>query len=211
MRVLILMLFIIAHTFEIGAKPMPVIHSDTLIVESNIFKIDLCNDSMNNETLMIYKNGTVLIKRNDYFPLDLKITDFNGDGFPDLLFILGSGTIYNLFLYDKLTHSFMELENFDNFPEAKRVRKTQYYYSYSHSGCADVNWDSYLFYIKGYKAIPIGNIHAINCKDEVSKGIFIYKYQNGKSVYLHTVKPPKYDKWQFIEHYWSRHFNDFVH
>ncbi len=137
------------------------------------------------------------------------------DGMQDIrVHFTGSG-LENLLLYDSLHKSFVQVENFDAYPEPLPVQGTRYYYSYRHSGCADMDWNSDLFYIAGYKTICIGNIEGLQCDDPGEKqGIFIYKIHNDKKSLYQTLPVDSIagydDKWGFIKSYWANNYGRFA-
>jgi len=170
-------------------------------------------------------DGTYLIKDNDtilhldqyYFAVGFK--DLNQDGYKDLLLDLG-GNIperYDLMLFDPKKMNFIEIKDFQKFPAPKMIRGTRYYYSYHKSGCADNNWDSDLFYIKGDKVIKLGTISGRECDNSgMTDGLYVYKLTgNGKKLYktfpIQIIYKYKEGKWGFIKQYWERNFKGFVH
>src|SRR5690242_5236450 len=90
--------------------------------------------------LIAKSNDTVLNLQESFF--EFKFKDFNNDGYKDLYLDWG-GNIperYTLYLFVPSTGKFKELKNFSEFPDAKLIKGTNYYYSYSRGGCADDAW-----------------------------------------------------------------------
>jgi hypothetical protein len=158
-----------------------------------------------------------ILKVADLHP-NFEFGDFNGDGLKDIRihYMSNVPAIQDLLLYDKSTKNFKLVDKFSNFPDPKPLEGTKYYYSYHRSGCADMNWDSDLFYIENYKAIRIGNIAGYECENrDVKDGIYIHRVQGDKET-LVEKKPigtiEKYDdyKWGFIKAYWTKNYKRFL-
>lgn len=98
-----------------------------------------------------------------------------------------------------------------DFPWAEKIGNTQYYYSYHRSGCADMNWDSY---INNYKKVKIGNISGQECDGTGTKnGPYINKIMGEKrkelaKLPIHTIKQYKEYKWGFIKLYWYKNYKE---
>ncbi len=164
--------------------------------------------------LMKSKKDTVLqLKQADYF--DFHFKDFNQDGYEDI-YLEWSGNIperYSLYLFVPSKGRFKELKNFSNFPSAKPLVGTNYYYSYFPSGCADDAWGSYLFCIKGYSAIKMAKIKGDGCG--IDDGISIFKVINNKEnpikrLPLNTINKYRDGKWGFIKSYWQKNYSVFL-
>lgn len=169
-------------------------------------------------------DGTYVIKGQDTllhleeFYISVEFRDFNKDGYKDLFLDLGGNTPerYDLLLFNPKELKFVAVKDFRDFPAPVMIPGTWYYYSYHKSGCADLNWDSDLFYIKGNKVIKIGTISGRECNDSgVKDGLYVYKQKRaGKKLYkslpIQTIYKYKEHKWGFIKQYWERNFKDFV-
>jgi hypothetical protein len=159
------------------------------------------------------KYDTVLNLEDSYF--DFQFKDFNKDGFKDI-FLDWGGNIpdrYTLYLFIPLTGKFKEVKNFSDFPLAKPLPGTHYYYSYNSSGCADDAWISHLFYIKNYSAIEVGEIIGDGCG--IDDHIDIFKVVNNKEslikrLPLNTIEKYKDNKWGFIKAYWLKNYRKFI-
>jgi len=167
--------------------------------------------------LLNTKGDTVLKKSDDY--IDWEFKDFNKDGYPDILLTYSSNTPYvlDLFLYVPATRKFREIKNFNMFPAPEHIKRTKFYYSYHKSGCADMNWDSDLFYIKGFKAIRIGNIAGRQCdnRDGVKDAVYIRRVHGNKEQLFKTLPIKviwqyKDLKWGFIKEYWTKNYKTFM-
>ena len=118
--------------------------------------------------------GDTVLHLNELYSA-FKFQDFNKDGLKDI-FLEWVGNIperYSLYLFDRPSSKFKELKNFESFPDAKLIKGTKLYYSYSRGGCADNTWNSRLFYIKEKTAVEIGMIHGEGCG--IKDGIYIYR------------------------------------
>ena len=144
-----------------------------------------------------------------------KFSDFNGDGFNDILldFVTNTPDERDLYLYVVASHQFVPVKNFFDFPAAERIPGTHYYYSYHHSGCADFDWDSDLFYLRDFQAIRLGNISGVGCPadDREKPAIYIHKIRNTneylvKKFPIAVIERYQKNKWGFIEQYWKKHY-----
>ncbi len=152
--------------------------------------------------------------RNDNNPSEFILTDFNEDGFLDieLHFMTNVPDVNEILIFNPELKIYTEIENFSSFPASIKIKNTNYYYSYERSGCADSNWDSYLYYLKENKAIKIGNIHTIECDNESDNGIYIYKINGENKEQIKLIPIPKKgfeNKWEFIEKYWNENYMKF--
>jgi hypothetical protein len=165
-------------------------------------------------SLLTSKGDTVLnLPQESYF--DFKFKDFNLDNFKDLYLEYSGNTPekYSLFLYVPPQGNFKEIKNFSDYPDAKPVKGTKYYYSYSRGGCADNTWDSDLFYIKSSSSIKIGSIHGDGCG--IKDGIYIYNVKDGRNILiktlpLNTIKDYRDYKWGFLKQYWNNNYRQFL-
>lgn len=152
--------------------------------------------------------------RNNNNPSEFIFTDFNEDGFTDieLHFMTNVPNVNDILIFNPESNSFIEIENFSNFPASIKIIGTNFYYSYQSSGCSDSNWDSDLYYLKENKAVRIGNIHVIECDNDDERGIFIYKVngENKKQIKLIPIEKKDFDnKWDFIKIYWTENYKEF--
>jgi len=123
--------------------------------------------------------------------------------------------IADLIVYDIKNQKFVQVENFSKFPDSRPITETKYFYSYHRSGCADMDWDSDLFYIENFKTIKIGNISGRECENTIVKdGIYIYSITGEnkkliKTMPIGTINKYKDYKWGFIKDYWSKNYKLF--
>lgn len=167
---------------------------------------------------LLNANGDTLLKKNDYY-IDAEFKDFNKDGHQDIILHYASNApmVLDLFLYVPTTGKFRELINFRDFPAPEQIKGTKFYYSYHKSGCADMNWDSDLFYIENFRAVRIGNIAGRQCdnKDGVKDAVYIHKVHNDKEklfkkLPIDTILKYKDYKWGFIQKYWTKNYRLFI-
>ena len=149
----------------------------------------------------------------------LTFTDFNGDGYKDIVvnYFTNVPDVQDLLLYDKKNKNFKIVPHFDRYPAAIRLSHTGLYYSYHRSGCADLNWDSDLFRIINFKIVKVGNIKSNGCGGEDSgpAGILVYKYvgkhqQLEKTFSISALNEYKDWKWGFIANYWKHNYQKFI-
>lgn len=168
---------------------------------------------------ILKSNGEIVSRINslDYFSFhSFKFTDFNEDGYKDLLveYISNVPGVCELLLYDERTKKFIQVKDFPDYPAPQRLKNTNLYYSYHRSGCADSNWDSDLFKIVNNKIIKIGNISGLDCGGKET-GVFITKVRGSKEHLLKEypiseIEKYKNYKWGFIEQYWKRNYRKFI-
>jgi hypothetical protein len=171
-----------------------------------------------NDTLYVLnKRSDTILKVPDLHP-NFEFDDFNGDGAKDIRihYMSNVPAIQDLLLFDKFKKNFKLVKNFSNFPDPNPVKGTKYYYSYHRSGCADMNWDSDLFYIENYKAIRIGNISGRQCdnQDGEKDAVYIHKVYHEKTILFRTLPIGtiwgyKDLKWGFIKEYWTKNYKLF--
>jgi len=201
---------------ETDLKKTYPLHIDTLKINSQEF-IVIQNDPRDerNMNLSILNNKKDTVYIHDGFASNgFEFEDFDNNGILDIRLyqITNVGGISELIFYDKENKIFKAVKEFDNFPDPSKINKTNYWYSYHGSGCADINWGSELFKIENFKAIKIGEIEGFGCEDEKENGIFIYKINGDskKRIYSEKRKSGYYnDKWDFIQKYWNENYRKF--
>jgi hypothetical protein len=175
-HILILALFIqIAMTLNCQETRIDstILCVDTATIEGIHYKaIFKTNDNF----YILDSNENIVFKSNDY-SRSFEFVDFDNDGMKDILFsYISNIPLKDLLLYDINNKGFTPVEDFSKYPEPIKIKCTKYYYSYHKSGCADMIWDSDLFFIQNFTAVPLGNISGNGCDDEEEKGgIYIYK------------------------------------
>jgi len=197
-----------------------IIKNDSIVINKTKFFIFFKRDTIDpywSDTLAILDNNgnTAYIKAGVIH--EYEFSDFNNDGNKDILIhhIANTSGVFDLVLFNPKSYSFIDVEAF-YYPAAVNIKNTNYYYSYYGAGCADMNWQSDLFYIENYVAIPLANIQGEGC-DGLSdvQGIFINKVINDTNVLYETypidtiTKLDGY-KWEFIEKYWTKNYRKFV-
>jgi len=207
---------------EVAPKPgkSATIKSDT-ILNSSIGYVEGCRFviacNSRHHLFLLNNKGDTLYQDSVYSPQQ-KFVDFNGDGYKDILieYMTNVPGIEDLLLYDKTKSTYKKVIDLQQFPSAERIGNSNYYYSYHRSGCADMDWDSDLFYIENYKTIKIGNISGNECGDTgVKDGIYISKVQGEKQTEIaklpiSTIKRYKDYKWGFIKQYWHKNYKKFL-
>ena len=155
-----------------------------------------------------------ILYQNDNNPSEYIFTDFNEDGFSDIVlhFMTNVPDVNEILIFNPELKSFVEIENFSSFPASKKIEETELYYSYHRSGCADSNWDSDLYYLEKSRAIKIGNIHVLECDNENENGIYFYRVNGDKKKQLEYIPIENKNfenKWEFIEKYWTENYHKF--
>jgi hypothetical protein len=195
---------------EVKSIDSTILHVDTTTVLGEHYKAIFRTDNM----LYVTKaNGDTVLKESNLVP-DFEFSDFNGDGHRDLLIsYISNIPVKDLFLFDIHERNFKKVEGFSNYPESKPITGTPYFYSYHRSGCADMNWDSDLFYIDQFKTNLIGNISGKQCEGE-KIGILITRIDGEAKKLIDTFPIEAIDnypenKWGFVKEYWTKNYNKF--
>jgi hypothetical protein len=197
------------------------IYSDSLAV--SITKVTVDNKNYIGFMKELYfilldANCDTMIKKQDYYH-QFEFKDFDLDGHLDVFLYLASNTpsVIDLYLYEPSSKKFKLIQNSSEYPAPEKIRGTKYYYSYHKSGCADLNWDSDLFYIHNFKVVRIGNISGIGCSDKFGKkdGIYISVIRKDKknlikTLPIDTIGKFKDYKWGFIKDYWTKNYKNFL-
>lgn len=186
-------------------------YCDSTII--NGIKFKACTKKENGKLFVIKKERDTI-----EFPVENggpEFLDFNKDGYDDLYihYITNVPNVHDVALYNPKNNRFELVDNLQSYPSPKKLTGTQYYYSYHRSGCADMNWDSDLFYIQKNKTIKIGNIEGSGCGDE-KQGISIYSIRGDTrklvdTFPIDTIGGYEKFKWGFIEDYWKNNINKF--
>ena len=152
---------------------------DTLKIDNSFYFViqDDPRSETNRNLVILNDKSDTIYKHNDFATNGFEFEDFDNDGTLDIRLyqISNVGGLSELIMFDKNSKEFKNVENFTRFFEPTKPKKTKLWYSYHRSGCADINWDSDLFYIHNFKAIRIGNISGRGCEGEPKNGIFINK------------------------------------
>ncbi len=196
---------------EVNSMDSTILRIDTTTILGEHYKVIYRTDNM----LYVTKaNGDTVLKESNLFG-DFEFSDFNGDGHSDLLINYVSNIpIKDLFLFDINKQNFKRVEGFSNYPESKPIIGTPYFYSYHRSGCADMNWDSDLFYIDQFKTNLIGNISGKQCEGE-KFGIIITRIDGEARKLIDTfaieaIENYQENKWGFIKKYWTENYTKFI-
>lgn len=158
---------------------------------------------------IINENNDTIFKES--LDPNFEFVDFDEDGYEDVMFTyMGNISVNDVLLYTPEKNTFIKVDSLTNFPDPKRIEGTPFYYSYHRSGCADMSWDSDLFYIQDFKTHLIGNI-SVDCDIDT---IFVHKVKNGeyilyKKLSLDVLDSYEEYKWGFIADYWSKYYKHF--
>ena len=217
---LISTIFLLTISFQLFAQKSKATQIDTTIYSQQTVTIQgkkyngfLTPDGFR---LLNSKNQIYLKHSGDYFTWEFK--DFNKDGYRDIYLDKGGNTPerFDLLLFLPKTKSFRQVKYFENFPAPENISRTKYFYSYHKSGCADMNWDSDLFYINDFKAVRLANISGSECENSgIKDGLYINKLNGDKKILFKTlpidaVHKFKDDKWGFIKKYWTENYKLFL-
>jgi hypothetical protein len=163
--------------------------------------------------------GDTIVKSEAYY-FEAKFLDIDEDGYKDIRVFAFSNTPDQCdnYLFDKELKTFKLIENCDL--DIKKLKGTQFFYSYNRVGCADMNWESHLSKIEKHKLVNYGYINGQGCDFEVKDNpqvIEIYKVTDSDKDEKKLIKSLSYlkhisknnDKWDFIEKYWKQNFKTF--
>jgi hypothetical protein len=187
-----------------------ILYVDTTTVLGEHYKAIFRTD---NVLYVTKSNGDTILKESDLFQ-NFEFKDFNNDGHNDLMIsYISNNPIQDLFLFDTDKMDFKKVKDFSNYLESKPITGTKYYYSYHRSGCADMNWDSDLFYLDQFSTICIGNISGRQC-DGDKFGIYINLIDGDSKrlievLPIETIESYPDTKWGLIKEYWTRNYNKF--
>lgn len=216
-------------------KTLEVISTDSSKIKSQVQRqdsIDINIDSLkinDQEFIKTLKDGKfncllsikgdTVVKSEDYY-LEAKFLDIDEDGYKDIRVFVFSNNPNQCdnYLFDQKLKTFKLIENCDL--DIRKIKGTDFFYSYNRAGCADMNWESHLSKIENYKLVDYGYIYGQGCDFEIEKNaqvIDIYKVNNlitGDKKLIKKLPYQKYikefgDKWDFIEKYWIKNYKTF--
>jgi len=187
-----------------------VLWDTTFVVKTLSFKVVAGRTDSGSYAQIVRETDTTTI---DGVSARLDVLYFNNDSFPDIIVgYMGNNVTEELYLFDSLSSAYVFVEDFISFPQATSLEAdTNYYYSYRRAGCADMNWQSDLFYIKNFKTYQLGSIYGQGCDfEDTPRLIEISKVDSsGKDVALETLPIEAISnfqdyKWGFIKNYWNK-------
>lgn len=185
---------------------------DSITIKGNVYQVSHWSSG---RLCLVLASGDTIV---DDAASEFAFEDFDRDGFQDIRldYMTNVPNINDVLLFDAKTDMFRMIDDLKRYPTATALVGTPYYYSYHRSGCADMNWDSDLFYIDNYKTYRIGNIEGRQCGDaRVKDGIYISTVSGEEETLLETMPIDTIDsyedyKWGFIKDYWTRHYKKFA-
>lgn len=204
----------IVEDASLKVRDTSIISSDSAKVNGELYTAFYRSD----DSLFIKDSRNKIVTRVSGLGERFEFQDFNGDGFKDLkVNYMGNGpSFFDILLYDRNTMSFILVMNLSKFPIPKKIRGTKLYYSYHPIGCADLDWQSDLFYIENYTIIRIGTIAGYGCEDDLhEKSVFISKVRGNTEFALEKfpigiVNKYREVKWGFIADYWKKNYKQFL-
>jgi len=132
--------------------------------------------------------GDTIVPFSDNYRL-IDLYDIDQDGHIDIQFFFNNNE-YNqceTYLYDKVNKVFRLLENCKVAPY--KINKTDFYYTYMPTGCANNNWESYLYKLEDFQLIPYGRIDGRGCGKK--RMIYIYRITGEEEI---LKKKYRYEK-----------------
>jgi hypothetical protein len=189
---------------------------DSVYVKGILYR--LAQDTANHIYVITRHDTTLLSHHDGIVPQGVELVDLDQDGHQDIIVNLFSNTpgdqLY--FLFDPVAHHFVPLRNSGYYANAAPVEGTGLCRSYNRSGCADYNWESWLFGIKGDSAYSIGHMVAHQCPGTDHPRIITYlseKEEDGvrmDSIPGDTSMTFFHKKREFVEGYWSKNYDRFT-
>lgn len=189
---------------------------DTLKINDQKF-IQTLKDS--NFNCLLSLQGDTIVKSEDYY-FKAEFIDIDEDGYKDIRVFAFSNTPNHsdIYLFDNRLKTFKNIENCDLY--IKKIKGTDFFYTYNRAGCADMNWESHLSKIENYKLVDYGYIYGQGCDFEIEKNpqvIEIYMMSDSDTDEKKLIKKLPYqkhikeygDKWGFIKNYWTRNYKTF--
>ncbi len=189
---------------------------DTLQVNNNLLIRKLKDNRFNS---LLSFNGDTIIKSQDYYS-SITFLDINKDSYKDIRVNAFSNTPNQCdnYFYDRKSKTFNLIKNC--YLDINKIKGTEFYFSYNKLGCSDLNWESYLSKIEGFKLVNYGYMNGQGCDVEIKENpqiIEIYKVldendKNNKLLeklpYLKQISKND-DKFNFIEKYWKQNCKKF--
>lgn len=162
-------------------------YTDTIQIGQQQY-IQIFNGNNFNCLVSVY-GDTIVRPENYYFKADF--LDIDEDGYTDIRVYAYSNTPNQCdnYLFDRDLKTFKLIEGCDL--DIKKLKGTQFYYSYNRSGCSDMNWESHLSKIEHYKLVDYGYIYGQGCDFEIKNNpqvIKIYKIARHTTKCLATAK-----------------------
>jgi hypothetical protein len=192
------------------------IQVDTLVINSQYY-IQILKDNRFNCLLSI--KGDTIVKSEDYY-FKVEFLDINEDGYKDIRVFVISNTPNQCdnYLFDLNLKIFKVIH--DCLLDLKKIKGTDFFYTYNRAGCSDSNWESYLGKIENYKFINYGYIYGQGCDYETKDNlqvINIYEVDNSFNDEKKLIKKLPYqkyikqfdEKWDFIVNYWTNNYKIF--
>lgn len=208
----------VSETIKLDSLKFNETKRDTITINGQKY-IQIQSTKSDRFNCLISLSGDTVVKSEDYY-FSAEYIDINEDGDKDIRVFAISNTPNQCdnYLYDKTHKTFKYIENCDL--DIKKIDGKNLYYSYNSTGCADMNWESYLSEIVDYKLIHLGHIEGQGCDYDTKQNpqvIEIYKITNSNTEEKTLIEKlpyqkniPKFeDKWNFIEKYWTKNYSLF--
>lgn len=189
---------------------------DTLQINNEPYIQAFSNNKFN---FLLSGKGDTIVKKEDFYS-EVKFLDINEDGYSDIrvYFFSNFPNQCDNYFFSNKTKKFKLVENCDL--DIKKIKGTNFYFSYNKAGCADMNWESYLSKIENNILVNYGYIYGQGCDSRLEESpqmIEIYKVSEADSTkkkliqrfpYLKYI--PNFEgKWSFIENYWKQNYRVF--
>jgi len=103
-----------------------------------------------------------------------------------------------LYQWDENNNLFKQIEKYEEFPEAKFVKRNMFY-SYKALGCADADWISELLLIKDFKVYILASIEVQNYSD----GMRSITFENKIDGEVYNLESIPENKFEYIDSFWQ--------
>ena len=136
---------------------------DSVVVDGRLYR--LVQDTSNFIFVVTDTDTSLLCNSEAVVPQGMELVDMNRDGRPDVRVGLFSNTpgLEQIYLFDTVSGGLKRLRNALDYYNSQPLIGTPYCMSYNRAGCADFNWESWLFGIEGDSAYALGHMVADQC------------------------------------------------
>lgn len=189
---------------------------DTVLINGAIYR--LVQDTNNHIHVITSNDTSALCEMEGIVPQLVEVTDFDRDGYDDVIVHFFSNTPgqVEIYLFDTSTMKFVHLEDALGYYAPYPLDGTPYYVSYNRAGCADYRWESHLFGIDRHRAFPMGRLYGRQCPGDEHPAVLAYRaldnerWERIDSLPGDTSGSFFRKKWEFIHQYWKKNHARFI-
>ena len=202
---------------SVSPKKQRPIHTDSLIQKVILILngqklIETLGDSAFRCLTML--SGDTIVPYDDSYAF-IEFPDINHDGYKDIRVyrMTNVPNICDNYFFDKTTKTYNLIKGCDL--DIISVPGTDLFFTWGVSGCAGMDWESYLCKIENWAEVDIGYIEAKDCGDE-DDGVricIVNSDDKKKLIKKVTLKDFGYknidDYDDFLRKYWAKHYKEF--